>query len=112
MTTTYRGQADVARWCGVSRAAVSNWLKRHPDKAPAPDVEIVNEDSNFVTRGWLPERRPEWEAFNAARNARPEVTAAGAATRRSRKAAERIYQGVQDGTIDPAAAIELLHELI
>ena len=112
MTTEYRSQGDVARWCGVTPAAVSNWLKRHPDTAPAPDVEIVNEDGTGVSRGWLAERRPEWEAFSAARHANPDSISAGAATRRNRRAAEVIYRDMQSGKIDPATAAELLHELI
>ena len=63
-----------------------------------------------MTRGWLPERRPEWVAFAAARKA-AEMASAGSA-RRNRKAAEMIYADMQAGTIDPATAARLLHELI
>ena len=112
MTTEYRSQGDVARWCGVTGAAVSNWMRRHPGTAPAPDVIIVNEGSKDVVRGWLPERRAEWEAFAADRNARPEANAAGITTRKNRTAAAMIYADMQAGTIDPATAARLLHELI
>jgi len=113
MTTTYRGQADVARWCGgVTAAAISNWMRRHPDTVPVPDAVIVNEGGAQPVRGWLPERRLEWEAFNAVRSAGSAAGSASTAARRNRKAAEKIYQDARAGLIDPATAIELLHELI
>ena len=112
MTTTYRSQTDVARWCGVQPPAVSNWIRRFPGKTPAPDVVIATDGSSSAVRGWLPERRREWEAFAARLNAPPGRAAAGAATRRARRAAEMIAQGAEDGTIDPAEAVRLLRELI
>ena len=112
MTAIYRGSSDVMLWCGgVTRPAIFNWIVRHPGEVPEPDAEIVNEGITSVTRGWLPERRPEWEAFAAARKANPGSLSAGSA-RRNRKAAEMIYADMQAGTIDPATAARLLHELI
>ena len=74
---TYVTQAEVARWCGVQRQAVTNWLTRHATwedgrmiacDFPAPDAVIGNEaDAEHSSYGWLPERRAEWEAFAAAR---------------------------------------------
>ena len=44
MTAIYRGSSDVMLWCGgVTRPAISNWIKRHPGEVPEPDAEIVNE---------------------------------------------------------------------
>jgi hypothetical protein len=100
------------RWCGgVTRAAVSNWFTRWPGEVPQPDVVIVNEGSDQVTRGWLPGRREEWEKFAAARKANPAGSAASAA-RRARSTAELIAQGVDAGTIDPHEGVRLLQELI
>ena len=111
MTTIYRGSTDVMLWCGgVTRPAISNWIKRHPDEVPEPDAEIVNEGIASVTRGWLPERRPEWVAFADARKATERASTGSA--RRNRRAAEVIYADMQAGTIDPATAAKLLHELI
>lgn len=108
MIPEYRGASDVARWCGVTRAAVGNWMARHDDW-PQPDVVVASEGTEQVVRGWLPERRAEWEAWAAKRAA---DHSRGAATRRTRRTAEMIYQGVQEGRIDPAEAVKLLHELI
>jgi hypothetical protein len=99
------------RWCGgVTRNALLNWFARYPDEVPQPDVIIVSEDTDQVTRGWLPERREEWEKFAAARKA----GAAGraSATRQARRTAELITQCVDAGTIDPREAVRLLRELI
>ena len=60
MTAIYRGSSDIMQWCGgVTRPAISNWIKRHPDEVAEPDGIIVNEGITSVTRGWLAERRPE-----------------------------------------------------
>lgn len=123
MTTVYRGAADVARWCGVSRSAVSNWLRRFPDGIPQPDVIITTEVTNRGARsktdddgikGWLPERREEWETFAAKLRKNPARTAnwKAAATRRSRSAAEQVIRGMETGEISPDAAARLLRELI
>lgn len=115
MTTVYHGQADVARWCGTASASVvSNWIRRHPDTAPEPDVIIRNDSLRGApTRGWLPERRAEWEAFAAARkHALPPGSAAAVRARKKRKAAGMIYADMQAGTIDATTAARLLHDLI
>lgn len=92
-TTEYRGQADVGRWCGVQPAAVSHWMRRFastatdPEGYPEPDVVVLNEGSDFVIRGWLPERRAEWEKFAEKRpKTGPKYSPA------SRKVAALIYQ--------------------
>lgn len=114
MTTRYHGQTDVARWCGgISPSVISNWISRYPELVPAPDAETTNEDSSTLIRGWLAERRPEWEAFAAARKrVLPRGPAAAARVRKNRTAAAMVYQDMQDGKIDPATAAKLLHELI
>jgi hypothetical protein len=107
---THRGQSDVMQWCGgVTRAAVSNWFARFPDEVPQPDVVIANEGTSQVTRGWLPGRRAEWELFAASRD---ESSGGANTTKRVRRTADMIYQGVQEGRIDPAEGVKLLHELI
>lgn len=113
----YRGQSDVMLWCGVTRPAVSNWISRHPDTVPQPDVIIVSEDSSRVIRGWLPERREEWEKFAAARKAdRAAITASAAtrsaASRRAQNTAALIRESVAAGRIEAAEAVALLAELI
>lgn len=111
MTTEYRGQSDVGRWCGVGRAAVSNWITRFPDQVPQPDAVILNKGAKDPIRGWLPERQAEWLDFADARRAEP--TEAGRATaKRARATALLIEQGVTAGTIDPAEGVKLLTELI
>jgi hypothetical protein len=110
---TYRGQTDVMNWCGgVNRAAISNWFSRHPDTVPQPDVIIVNEKTNQVTRGWLPERRAEWEKFAADRKSADRSAGASAAARRARSTAALIRKDAEAGRIDPLVAISLLSELI
>jgi hypothetical protein len=112
MTTEYRGQTDVMRWCGgVTRNAILNWFTRHPDEVPQPDVIILNEGTDQVTRGWLPERRREWEKFAAARRSEP-GEAGRAAARRARTTAALIEQGVAAGAINPAEGVKLLAALI
>lgn len=53
------GISEVAGWLGVSRAAITNYIVRHD--APVPDVVILTPEVEF--KGWLPERRAEWQAF-------------------------------------------------
>ena len=111
MTVEYRGQSDVGRWCGVGRAAVSNWLTRFPDEIPEPDVIIMNEGARDPVRGWLPERQAEWLEFADARRSEP-TEVGRAAARRARATALLIERGVAAGTIDPAEGVRLLTELI
>jgi hypothetical protein len=45
MTVTYRnrtmvGATEIARATGTSTAAVSNWMRRHPD-FPAPAIQLM-----------------------------------------------------------------------
>jgi hypothetical protein len=110
----YRGLSDVMRWCGVSsRPVISNWIARHPDTVPQPDVIIVSEDTSQVTRGWLPERRAEWEKFAADRKQADRFgSVASASMRRAQSTAALIEEGVTAGRIDPQEAIRLLSELI
>jgi len=62
------GQAEVARWCGVNQATISEWITRY-DSTPEPDVEIRT--GRRVSRGWLPSRKAEWQAFAAVRASAP-----------------------------------------
>ena len=112
MTTEYRGQADVGRCCAVRSAAGSNWMPRlastatDPEGYPEPDVAVLNEGSDFVIRGWLPERRPEWERFAEKRlKTGPKYSPA-------RRTAALIYQDMQDGKISAEEAARLMRELI
>lgn len=102
----YRSQTDVARWCGVQGPAVSNWVRRYEGRYPEPDGVVMTEGQGVVIRGWLPGRKPEWVAFAESLRKPP-----GAVTR-ARRTADMIAAGVNDGTIDPAYAVKLLHELI
>lgn len=61
MTLHTVGQATIAEWCSVTTAAVAMWIIRYNDW-PEPDVEVTNRDGKVI-RGWLPERRAEWEAY-------------------------------------------------
>jgi hypothetical protein len=56
------GPVTIAKWLGVTRAAVSNWLVRHSDTVPVPDVVITSELNEQW--GWKPERRAEWEQWH------------------------------------------------
>lgn len=56
----YVGSVTVARWCGVSRSAVTKWLGRCVG-LPAPDVYIGS------TPGWLPARETEIRRWMEAR---------------------------------------------
>jgi DNA-binding transcriptional regulator YdaS (Cro superfamily) len=62
----YVGQSVIAAWFGVTAPAVSNWLVRHKDTAPEPDVVIAGADGGEVL-GWLPTRRSDWRDWNIAR---------------------------------------------
>lgn len=51
------GPAMVAEWCGTSRDAVSNWLRRYDDiPRPAGKVRGPKVDSYF----WREDQRGEW----------------------------------------------------
>jgi hypothetical protein len=59
-TVTYAGTSEVARWCGVSEPAVSNWLRRYTTW-PVPDAHVgIGRRDEDIIYGWLPERRAEW----------------------------------------------------
>lgn len=54
---TFYGPAMVAEWCGVGRAAVSNWLRRYDDfPEPAGRVRGPKVDNLF----WREDQRKEW----------------------------------------------------
>ena len=70
----YVGVKGVAAWCGVTQAAVSQWIIRFPGMYPEPDAtigELDCTDDHGVTAperkhadmGWLPERKYEWLSF-------------------------------------------------
>lgn len=53
----FYGPAMVAQWCGVSRDAVSNWLRRHDD-FPEPAGQLCGpERSSYFWRG---DQRGDW----------------------------------------------------
>lgn len=108
MTEVYRGQADVALWTGVTGPAVSNWMRRWPHEVPVPDVEIRNENSKDVLRGWALDRKDEWMKFAAARL----VTPRGPGTSTRRRTAELIASQVETGEITEHTAIKLLTSLL
>ena len=62
--TLYFGVACVAGWLGVKSSTVSQWLLRYGD-TPAPDAELLPGRNGIPDRGWLLNRRPEWEAWRA-----------------------------------------------
>jgi hypothetical protein len=105
-----QGASDVARWCQVTRAAVSNWATRHPDDIPEPDAIIVNEGSTAApVRGWKLDRKDEWMAFAATRLVSPGAAAVLSARRRT---ADLIRRQASTGQIPESVAIELLASLI
>ena len=59
------GIAGVAVWLAMTPVALAKAMERNPGW-PEPDAEIEQARSNHPYRGWLPERRPEWEAWKAA----------------------------------------------
>jgi hypothetical protein len=81
VTTTERlvGVKGVAAWCGVSQAAVSQWIIRFPGRYPKEDATIGELDTDYdiqqfgdgepaperehPDRGWKPGRRDEWVEF-------------------------------------------------
>jgi hypothetical protein len=64
--TVYFGVARVADWLDVQPGTVSKWLERYDDW-PAADMLLTPGRSGVPDRGWLLSRRPEWEAWKAAR---------------------------------------------
>jgi hypothetical protein len=53
----FYGPSAVARWCGVGRAAVSNWLQRYDDfPEPAGVVRGAARDAFF----WRGDQREDW----------------------------------------------------
>ena len=61
----YAGVGTVARWLGVKPAALAKAMQRHPDY-PDPDATIApGRAKDKPDEGWLPGRRPEWEAWQA-----------------------------------------------
>lgn len=76
----YASQAEVARWLGVSRQVVTNWLARYAEynedgemvSAQFPMPAAVTGDEGAPRHkhyGWLPEQRQAWEEFR--RSLRP-----------------------------------------
>ena len=66
MLVTY-GQQKIANLLGIPPNLLIMWIRRYDDW-PAPDSETENPDQ--VTRGWRPERLPEWRAYAEKRAAR------------------------------------------
>jgi hypothetical protein len=63
------GIAGVAAWLSMSPVTLAKAMERYPNW-PVPDVEITPGRGGHPERGWLDERRPEWEAWVAARPGR------------------------------------------
>ena len=57
---TFYGPAMVAQWCGVTRDAVSNWLRRFDD-FPAPAGRLCGPQR--VSFFWRGDQREEWIAW-------------------------------------------------
>ena len=79
----YVGVAGVAGWLGVEPVTVTKWLTRYGD-TPEPDAYIPPGRNGTPDRGWLPERRSDWEAWQQSRPGqgapgRPKPRQAGAA---------------------------------
>lgn len=64
--THYVGVAGVAGWLGVEPVTVTKWLTRYDD-TPEPDAYIPPGRNGTPDRGWLPERRSDWEAWQRSR---------------------------------------------
>jgi hypothetical protein len=72
------GVAGVAAWLGVQPGTVTQWLEREKKRekndrtplTPEPDILLSPGRSGVPDRGWLLSRRPEWEAWAAARPGR------------------------------------------
>lgn len=58
------GIAGVADWLSMTPAALAKAMDRNPDW-PGEDVTIDQKRDGHPYRGWLPERRAEWEAWKA-----------------------------------------------
>lgn len=58
------GIAGVAAWLHLSPAALAKAMDRHPGW-PAPDTEITPGRGGHPERGWVDERRGEWEKWKA-----------------------------------------------
>lgn len=59
------GIAGVAAWLSMTPAALAKAMDRNPGW-PAEDATIEQQRGSHPYRGWLPDRRPEWEAWKAA----------------------------------------------
>ena len=57
---TFYGVRMVAQWLGVTRDAVSNWLRRHDD-CPVPAGRCVGPDRAHYF--WRADQREEWIAW-------------------------------------------------
>jgi hypothetical protein len=65
------GVTAVAEWCGVTPAAVSNWLERHTGY-PIPRVRVITATGSVF--GWGLDQKKAWRTFQANRIAgRPAV---------------------------------------
>jgi hypothetical protein len=53
----YAGAGTIASWCGVTGAAVSNWLVRYSD---CPQPAVVVQAGDRVTYGWAMDSKQEW----------------------------------------------------
>lgn len=58
------GIAGVAVWLSMTPAALAKAMDRHPGW-PAEDARIEQQRPGRDYLGWLPSRRPEWDAWKA-----------------------------------------------
>lgn len=56
------GIASVAVWLSMTPAALAKAMERNPGW-PEEDASIEQQRGGHPYRGWLPGRRPEWEAW-------------------------------------------------
>lgn len=66
MLVTY-GPQKIAALLGLPPNTVIVWIRRYDDW---PEPDSATEHPKEVTRGWLPERLPEWRAYAEKRMAR------------------------------------------
>jgi hypothetical protein len=66
MLVTY-GPQKIAGLLGIDPNKLTVWIRRYDDW-PVPDSETLHPDK--ITRGWKPERLPEWRAYAEKRMAR------------------------------------------
>lgn len=64
----YLNQASVARWLGIGRAAIVNYMNRYPDEVPKP-AAYMEQGASKSERAplWHSDQLPEWVDFRLRR---------------------------------------------